>query len=133
MSLQSVVKSLFVVVSLLLAGQSAQAFEQKAFDKAAVEAAQAAGKPVLIHITAPWCPTCKAQHKVLDSLSKKPDLAAIEVFDVDFDTQADVMKSFKANSQSTLIAFSGATETGRLAGATKSEDIEALLKTTLKK
>ena len=133
MSLQSAVKAVFVVASLFLAGQPAQAFEQKKFDKAAVEAAQTAGKPVLIHITAPWCPTCKAQHKVLDSLSKKPDLADIAVFDVDFDTQPEVVKSYKATSQSTLIAFNGTTETGRLAGATQPAAIEELLKSTMKK
>ena len=43
------------------------------------------------------------------------------------------MKSFKATSQSTLIAFNGATETGRLAGETKADAIEALLKSTMKK
>ena len=48
------------------------------------------------------------------------------------DTQADAMKSFKANSQSTLIAFKGATETGRLVGATKADAIEGLLKSTMK-
>ena len=133
MSLQFAVKSLFAVLFFTYASQAAVAFEQKKFDAAAFQAAQGAGKPILVHITAPWCPTCKAQHKALESLSKKPDLAAIEVFDVDFDSEKALLKSFKATSQSTLIAFSGATETGRLAGETKADNIEALLKTTMKK
>ncbi len=44
-----------------------------------------------------------------------------------------MLKGFKANSQSTLIAFKGATETGRLVGATKADAIEGLLQTTMKK
>ena len=50
-----------------------------------------------------------------------------------YSTQADALKGFKANSQSTLIAFKGATETGRLVGATKADAIEGLLQTTMKK
>ena len=113
--------------------QVAQAFEAQKFDDTAFKAAQAAGSEILVHVTAPWCPTCVSQHKSLSEIGKKPDYAKLAVFNIDFDTQADAMKSFKANSQSTLIAFKGATETGRLVGTTKADAIEALLQTTMKK
>ncbi len=35
------------------------------FTPAAFEAAEKAGKPILIDVTAPWCPTCRAQAPVL--------------------------------------------------------------------
>lgn len=108
------------------------AFEAKKYDDKGFKAAQAAGSSILVHVTAPWCPTCKAQHQAIKSLSGKPELEKVEVFDVDFDSQKDALKAFNANSQSTLIAFKGATETGRLVGATKADAIEALIKTSTK-
>lgn len=136
MRVQTLIKTMIAAAAFVVAGQFAhvaQAFEAKKFDDAAFKAAQAAGSEILVHVTAPWCPTCVSQHKSLSEIGKKPDYAKLAVFDIDFDTQADAMKSFKANSQSTLIAFKGATETGRLVGTTKADAIEALLQTTMKK
>jgi thiol-disulfide isomerase/thioredoxin len=53
-----------------------------------------------VDVTATWCPTCKAQHRVLDSLAKRPESAEIVVFEVDFDTQKDALKAFNARQQS---------------------------------
>lgn len=111
----------------------ASAFEQKAYDKATFDAAEAAGTPVLVHVTAPWCPTCKAQHQVLDGLAKKPEYSSVTIYQVDFDSQKDVLKAFKANSQSTLIAFKGGKEVGRLVGETKPKAIETLIASTTAK
>ena len=136
MRIQSLIKTMVATAAFVAAIQFAgvaQAFEAKKFDDAAFKAAQAAGSEILVHVTAPWCPTCVSQHKTLAEIGKKPDYAKLAVFDLDFDTQADAMKAFKANSQSTLIAFKGATETGRLVGATKADAIEGLLQSTMKK
>jgi thioredoxin 1 len=111
----------------------AHALEKRKYDDAAFKAAQSANKSILVDISATWCPTCKAQHKVLDSLAKRPEFADIVVFEVDFDTQKDALKAFNARQQSTLIAFKGAQETKRLVGETGTDSIEGLLKTTLKK
>jgi thioredoxin 1 len=112
---------------------SAHALEKRKYDDAAFKAAQSANKSILVDVTAGWCPTCKAQHKVLDSLAKRPEFADIVVFEVDFDSQKDALKAFNARQQSTLIAFKGAQETKRLVGETGAASIEGLLKTTLKK
>lgn len=136
MRVQTLMKTIAAAAVFVAASQFAQvaqAFEATKFDDAAFKAAQAAGSEILVHVTAPWCPTCVSQHKSLSEIGKKPDYAKLAVFNIDFDTQADAMKSFKANSQSTLIAFKGATETGRLVGTTKADAIEALLQTTMKK
>jgi thiol-disulfide isomerase/thioredoxin len=109
----------------------ARAFETKPFDAATFKTAQDAGQPILVDVFAPWCPTCKAQQQVFDKLTTKPDLDKITVFKVDYDNQKDAVKSFGARMQSTLIAYKGATETGRSAGDTSAESIEALLKSTL--
>jgi thiol-disulfide isomerase/thioredoxin len=126
------IRTLVAIGAVFAGGIAANAFEAKKYDDAAFKAAQSAGTPILVHVTAPWCPTCKAQHQALGEIGKKEAYARIAVFDVDFDTQTDALKVLKANSQSTLIAFKGATETGRLVGATKADALEALIKTTLK-
>ena len=133
MSTFGLFRTLVLVGAIAAASTLANAFEQKKFDETAFKAAKAAGGSVLVHVTAPWCPTCKAQHQALNELSKKADYAALAVFDVDFDTGGDILKGFKATQQSTLIAFKGETETGRLVGATKSDAIEALIQSTMKK
>ena len=117
---------------LFVAIAPALALESKPYDAESFKAAQSAGKPVLVHVHAPWCPTCKAQQQVLENLKDKPEYETITVFTVDFDNQKDAVQSFGARSQSTLIAYKGDTETGRSAGNTSSQAIESLLKTTLK-
>ena len=119
--------ALLSLIALGLASP-AFAFEMKPYDAKSFAAAQAAGKAVVIDVTAPWCPTCKAQHRVFDELKGKPELAEVTIYEVDFDSQKDVLKSFKVVNQSTLIAFNGTHETGRVAGETKVDAIEWLLK-----
>jgi thiol-disulfide isomerase/thioredoxin len=130
---QGLIKFAVVIVgALLLAVAPASAFQTKPFDAASFKAAQSAGEPLLVDVFAPWCPTCKAQQQVLDKLKDNPEFAKLTIFKVDFDNQPDVVRDFGARSQSTLIAYKGATETGRSAGDTNPASIETLLGSTLK-
>lgn len=117
--------------TLLAVAAPALALEMKPYDAESFKAAQSSGQPTLIMIGAPWCPTCKAQEMILDKLKDKPEYKTITVYEVDFDNQKDVVKGFKALSQSTLIAFKGDKETGRTAGDASFPGIEDLLTTTL--
>ena len=117
----------------LLASTAALAFEAKPYDDASFKAAQAAGKHSVVHVTAPWCPTCKAQEKVIDGLAGKPEFKDVTLFKVDFDSQKDALKAFKVTSQSTLIAFNGRTETGRVVGETATPSITGVFTATMKK
>ncbi len=101
------------------------------FRREAFEAAQKAGKPILIEIAAPWCPACKAQAPILDKLRHDPRFAALQTFTIDFDTQKDLMRTFGARLQSTLICFKGSEETARSVGETQPEWIEAQLEKAL--
>jgi len=113
---------------VMFLGSSVPGFASEAvFTQQAFEAAQKAGKPILVHITAPWCPTCKAQKPILSELTAEPQFKDMAVFDVDFDSQKDVVKSFRAQSQSTLITFKGNKEVGRSVGDTNPGSIELLL------
>jgi thiol-disulfide isomerase/thioredoxin len=115
----------------MLGAVQAHAFESKPFDQSAFEAAQGEGKPILVDVFAPWCPTCRAQQAILEKLRQNPAYDGVVVFKVDYDNQKDVVKSFAAQRQSTLIAFNGITETGRSVGDTRPDSVESLLKTTL--
>lgn len=109
----------------------AAAAEIKPFTTAAFEAAQAAGKPILVDVTAPWCPTCKAQHPILSELEAAPKFKDLVVLDVDFDSQKDVLRALKVRMQSTLIAFKGDKETARSTGDTAPGSIAKLLAAAL--
>lgn len=109
----------------------AQAIEIKPFEAATFEAAKTAGKPVVVDVTASWCSTCQAQQRIIGDLAKKPEFADVLVLQIDVDTQKDEMRSLGAQNRSTLIAFSGPTETKRTVGDTNAKSVEALFATTL--
>ena len=105
----------------------ATAAERKTFDEKSFAAAQAQGKSILVDISAPWCPTCRAQKPIIEKLSADPQYNGLTIFEVDFDTRKDVLRKFDARVQSTLIVFKGDKETGRSVGATGESDIAALM------
>lgn len=111
---------LSVAAMTTAAAQAASRFEAKAF-----EAAQAAGKAILIDVTAPWCPTCRQQRPILAGIQK--DSPTLIVFEVDFDTAKDVLKRFRVTQQSTLIVFKGRNEVGRSTGDTDPARIRRLV------
>lgn len=121
-----------VCAAIIAQSLSASALERLPFDAAKFKAVQSAGDAVVIHVTAPWCPTCKAQHAAIDKLSDNAAFKDLVVLDVDFDSQAEVWRKLGATSQSTIIAYDGATESGRLVGVTKPDAIEVLFRSAMK-
>lgn len=119
---------LFASSPLVAGGARAASFpEETPFTPAAFSAAQKAGDPILVHVTAPWCTTCAAQKPIVDALRKRPDFANLKVFNVDFDTQKPLLRKLGVQMQSTLIVYKGARETGRSSGETEPGAIRALL------
>ena len=116
-----------LTMSAALSLASIAAAMDKPFNQAAFEAAQAAGKPILIEVSAPWCPICKAQAPILARLRSDPRFKELVSFDIDFDSQKDLLRKFNVQKQSTLIVFKGKQETGRSTGDTNAGSIEALL------
>jgi len=111
-----------LAVSPFAAAMSPQNYSQKSF-----KAAQAAGKPILLHITAPWCPTCRAQKPILSKLEATPKFKNLVVLNVDFDSSKPLLRKLHVAQQSTLIVYKGKAEVGRSTGDTDPASIEALL------
>jgi thioredoxin 1 len=121
----------FMMAAMALPVFSAKAAEQQGFTPEALKQAQEAGKPILIDISATWCPTCKAQAPIIDSLMSRKKFEDFVMLKVDFDEQRDVVRELGARSQSTLIVFRGANEIDRSVGSTDPAEIEALLSKAL--
>jgi thiol-disulfide isomerase/thioredoxin len=120
---KAVAAAAMLVAGLLLA--SGQALARQPYDAKAFEQAQAAGKPILIHIHATWCPTCKKQEPILGQLEKeRPSLL---VYVVDFDRDKPLLRKLGVTSQSTLIVYKGPKEVGRSTGDTTASSIAALV------
>lgn len=109
-----------LLASVPFASRAGQPFDAHAFQQA-----QAAGKSILVDVTAPWCPTCKQQRPILQQVEK--DQPSLQVFEVDFDAAKDVLKRFRVQYQSTLIVFRGDKEVGRSTGDTDPDRIRALI------
>ncbi len=105
----------------------ARAATEAPFTQQAFAAAQHEGKPILVDISASWCPTCAKQRPILSQLMADPAFKDLVVYQVDFDSQKDVVRALGAQMQSTLVVFHGATEKGRSTGDTNAQSIKDLL------
>jgi thiol-disulfide isomerase/thioredoxin len=117
--------------TLAVATVPASSGEAVPFTQAAFDEAQKSGQPILVEVSAPWCPICKAQKPILAKLAAEPRFKDLRIFDVDFDTRKDVLRQLNARMQSTLIAYKGNKEVGRSVGETQAEWIDGLLEKTL--
>ena len=113
------------LASLAMAGETLP-FSQQKFDQLTHE-----GKPVMLDITAPWCPTCKAQKPIVEGLMQQPAYKDLTILAIDFDTAKPTLKKFKVGMQSTLVAFKGDKEVGRSTGDTTQAGLEALFAKTV--
>ena len=110
-----------MLLAFSVVGHAVQPFDDQSFKQA-----QAAGKTILVDVTASWCPTCRQQRPIVEQIEKeKPNLV---VYEVDFDTAKDTLKRFRVQHQSTLIVFKGTKEVGRSTGDTDPARIRALVR-----
>jgi thioredoxin 1 len=120
-------------IGLAVLASAALAAETRQYDARTFAAAQSAGSPIVVEINAPWCPTCKAQKPIIESLAKRAAYKDLVIFQVDFDSQKNAVRSLGARTQSTLIAYAGKTETARSVGDTRPDSIEALFQSAVAK
>lgn len=112
------------VVGTSIGGAGADESRIQPYTAQAFDAAQKAGKPILVDTYATWCEICARQAPIIDKLVAEPKYKNLVVFRVNFDTQKDAMRRFNARMQSTLISFRGTKEVGRSVGETQPEWID---------
>lgn len=120
--------SLFALTTgLALAAVHAPALAAEAvpFSRAAFERAQAEGRTIIVHVHADWCHVCRAQAPNIERATGSD----VVVFRLDWDDQRSEAQRFNATTQSTVIAFRGRRETGRIAGDSTPSAISALVRT----
>lgn len=101
------------------------------FSTAALKAAQAAGKSVLVDAYASWCPICRKQAPTIDAMAQDPAFDKLVILRLDYDNQSAEKRQLGIVQQSTLIAFDGNKETGRLVGVTDPAQIKTLAQSAL--
>ena len=100
--------ALAVAVGLVATeGVTAQSHTEEPFTQARFEQLQEDGALILVEIFADWCPTCAAQQEVLGAFRAEHPDVPLRTLTVDFDTQKEWVRHFKAPRQSTLILYRG--------------------------
>jgi len=122
--------SVFCLFGLALSAP-AMAQPEQPFTMATLKAAQSAGRSILVDAYAPWCPICRKQAPTIEAMTKDPTFAKLLILRLDYDNQNAEKQALGITMQSTLIAFDGSKETGRLIGVTDSAQIESLAKSAM--
>ena len=123
-------RRLLAVLLLALNAAAAHALDVKPYSAAALADAQRADKPVALHFRADWCPTCRAQDKLIEGMKADPALD-LTVLAVNYDTEKELKKQFSIRTQSTLVVLRGSKETGRSIGDTSAAGLKAALQSAL--
>jgi peroxiredoxin len=116
-----------ILLSVLFSSVIAFAETNYNFTLDKFHASQEAGEKILLHFHADWCPTCKAQKKVLEKLELVGVLKNVTVYTVDYDKETAFKTEMKVTAQSTLITFYGKVEEKRSSGETDSDKIQTLI------
>ncbi len=114
-------------VAALMMMAPAFAADFKPYNKVEFDKLVASGQPVLVHVHADWCPTCKRQLTVLGPMLKDAANAKVNAITVDFDTETAFKQANRIGGQSTLIAYKGGKEVARSVGVTDAAAIGGLV------
>lgn len=120
---------ILVTLTILLLPGLARALDIQPYTAAALQQAQAAGKPVAVHFHADWCSTCKAQERAFREIKDDPELKDVALLVAHYDDERDLKRAMNVRSQSVIVVFRGDRETARLGGETRPAKIKAALLT----
>ncbi len=122
----------FAAAALTAISFPATAAQVRPYDAKLLAQAQAKGRPILVDVYADWCSVCKVQHKHLSELTRNPAYKDLIVLRLNYDTQREERRQLNVQRQSTLVAFNGRSERGRLVASTDRQAISRLVRSTLK-
>lgn len=74
----------------------------------------ASGAPLIVHVHADWCPTCRRQITILDQAFKGGKFDKVNAVRVNFDKDKQFLTDYRVVRQATIIVFRGGKEVTRL-------------------
>jgi thioredoxin-like negative regulator of GroEL len=125
------VLSLLAAAIVATTGTSAIAAEFTAYSSAGFDAAVKSGTPVIVHVHADWCPTCRAQAPTLQSMTGESAYTKATFIRVNFDKDKDFLTSHKVSQQSTILVFKGGKEAARFTGITDAAQLRSRVQAAL--
>ncbi len=125
-------KQLFVALVLALSLSAAFALEKEPFDPARFAELQQAGEVVLVDVYADWCSTCKKQQAALAAYREANPDKVFHILSVDFDTEKEWVRHFRAPRQSTLLIYAGESQFWYSVAESRPEVIAAELDKAIK-
>jgi thioredoxin 1 len=124
-------KQILTTAALLCSAALAHALDVKPYSARDLAEAQKGDKPVAVHFHADWCPTCKTQASLLQTLKAEPGLE-LTVLVANYDDEKDLKRRFNVRGQSTLVVLRGDKEITRSVGDTTVAGLRSALKAGLK-
>lgn len=116
-----------VLIGALLSLASISAFAEVIhFDRRIYDELRQAGKPLIVHTDASWCPVCKKQKELLSAIEQEPRYQSVTVLVIDVDADKDIMKSLDLSKRSLFVAYKGNGEVGRSLADTDQRSLESL-------
>ena len=123
--MKTLARTLFATVMLFVLCAPALALEKEKFTMERFEALQQEGAVIMVDIFATWCPTCARQQEVIaDYRANNPD-KVFHILEVDFDSQKEWVRHFRAPRQSTILLYAGAEQFWYSVAETRPEVIAA--------
>lgn len=120
------IRSVLVAIVFCLFTSLTHAAQIQPFDQQTFNTLTEQGKPLIVEITASWCPTCKRQKPIIKQLSQQPEFNDLTILSLDFDQDVAARKQLKVNKQSTLIVFKDGQEVTRSTGETRHQKLNEL-------
>lgn len=117
----------FLAFFFFLCG-SAFAADLKPFTESAFRGAKSDGKPIVLVFHANWCPTCRVQKPIIESILMEKEFAGFTALQVDYDNSDELQKELNVTKQSTVIVFKGGVEVARSVSDTNKDSLTSLLK-----
>jgi thioredoxin 1 len=94
-------------VALLFVASGALAQQKEDFTPERFAALQQQNALILLDVFADWCPTCAQQQRVLAEYREKHGDVPLHILTIDFDSQKEYVRQFRAPRQSTFILYRG--------------------------
>ncbi len=117
----------FLAFSFFFCG-SVFATDMNPYTEDSFRKAKSDGKSIVLVFHANWCPTCRAQKPVLESILKEKEFDGLVALQVDYDDSDDIQRELGVTRQSTVIVFKSGAEVGRSVSDTNKDSLTTLLK-----